>query len=72
MWQVFFYYFGIPNGAVWGNILAEPIIFVMSAITLYMFRNKLMRRFVAFHHRHKTEHEARLARLEKDKNEHSN
>ena len=69
MWHEFVYYFGIPEGAVWGNILAEPIIVAGSGVILYFFRNKIMKRFVAFHHRHKSEHEARLAQQKKDKDE---
>lgn len=57
--SVFVYYFGIPHGAVWSNLLAEPLCVGLALLGGYLFRNRLMRRFVAFHHKHKTEHEAR-------------
>lgn len=58
--SVLAFYFGIPHGAIWSNLLAEPLCVALAGIGAYLFRNKLMRRFVAFHHRHKTEHAARL------------
>lgn len=60
------YYFGIPDGAIYGNIVAEPIIAGLTLLIMFLFRNMLMKRFVEFHHRHKTEHQARLERDKKN------
>lgn len=57
LWLVF----GWPYGIVVGNILAEFLI-VGSA---FAFRHFLMRKFVELHHKHKTEHAARLAGKDK-------
>lgn len=55
------FYFGLWHGAVWSNILAEPVILGLTALVVWPFRHHLMRRFVAFHHKHKTEHRERMS-----------
>lgn len=57
---IFLFYFGIPHGAVWSNVVAEPFVVVTMLGITYVFRNRLMKRFVAFHHKHKIEHDARI------------
>lgn len=52
LWDVFNW----PNGIVVGNLLAEVLVVAFAL----GFRDRLMKRFVAFHHKHKSEHEARL------------
>jgi hypothetical protein len=59
--STFQFYFGIPDGAVYGNLVADLIGLVFA----FIFRHRLMRLFVEFHHKHKIAH---LARLEKEKN----
>jgi hypothetical protein len=55
----FLYYFGWPHGAVWSNVAAEPIIAILTAILLMVFRKPLSKRLAAWkvgHHQHIKEH----------------
>jgi len=58
--HLFFEYYGIPNGLIWGNIAAEPVIAIGTLLILWLFRHALMSRFVAFHHKHKVLHAKKL------------
>lgn len=49
--------FDWPDGIVVGNLLAEVLVVAF----VFAFRDHLMKRFVAFHHKHKVAHDARLA-----------
>lgn len=51
-----------PDGLVWGNVAAEPLIAVPAAAAAWLLRHRLMARFVAFHHHHKVLHAERLER----------
>ena len=56
MFHVLWDIFNWPSGIVVGNLLSEILVVVGALV----FRDRLMRRFVAFHHKHKTEHAARM------------
>jgi hypothetical protein len=49
---------------IWPNAGAVPLCALVSAIGIYVFRERIGRRLTAFWHRHQAEH---LARLEKEK-----
>lgn len=56
----FLVYYSIPNGLVWGNIAAEPLIAIPTLVVAWLLRHKLMARFVVFHHKHKNLHAQKL------------
>lgn len=60
MAAVLLFYFGIPHGAIWPNVVAEPFVVGATLGVTYAFRNRLMKRFVAFHHKHKVAHAAAI------------
>lgn len=53
-------YFSWPDGGIWGNVWAEPVIAVLTVTVVWPFRNKLYKRFIKFHHKHHTAHLASL------------
>ena len=59
--HVFLLYFAIPNGAVWSNILAEPIIAALTMGCLWLFRDRIGKHWAAWHHKHTQAHLATLA-----------
>lgn len=61
MTHILWLFYSWPNGLVWSNILAEPIILILTVIGAWVFRDWLMARWVAFHHKHKELHLAKLA-----------
>ena len=60
--NVFLQYFGIPNGAVWSNVLAEPIIAALTAAVVTVFRHKIGRSLVRWLHKHHAAHMAEIDR----------
>lgn len=57
--HVFLQYFGLPNGAVWGNVAAEPIIAVLTGIILLVFRKRISAwtaKWRVNHHQHIKDH----------------
>ena len=53
------YYFGVPNGAVWSNVLAEPLIVVLTGLAVLLFRkrlSKLLGKWRLAHHQHLKDH----------------
>lgn len=59
--NTFLYFFGVPTGAVWSNILAEPIIVLLTLFVMWLFRDKIGKRWAAWHHKHTTAHLKMLA-----------
>lgn len=57
------FYFGIPYGAVYSNIFAQPICAALALSVVYLLRNKIAPKAIAFVHRH---HAAHLAQLERE------
>jgi hypothetical protein len=57
--HVFIQYFGIPSGAVWSNILAEPIILILGGLGALAFRKPLGKQMAKWrinHHQHIKDH----------------
>jgi len=59
--HVLWLFYSWPNGLVWSNIAAEPLIVAGTLLCAWPFRHKLMARFVAFHHFHKELHAKKVA-----------
>jgi hypothetical protein len=53
-------FYGWPNGMVWSNVLAEPLIVGGTVAVAWPFRHSLMQRWTAFQHAHKMLHLAKL------------
>lgn len=49
-------YFGWPAGAVWGNVIAEPVIFLASAAVVWLLRDRIGRHLAAWWHKHHGPH----------------
>lgn len=62
--STFLFFFGVPTGAVWSNILAEPIIFALTLFVMWLFRDKIGKHFAAWLHKHHTAHVKHLAEQE--------
>jgi len=57
--HILYQFFGWPNGLVWGNVAAEPIIAALTGAVLFTFRSPLskqMAKWRAQHHQHIKDH----------------
>jgi hypothetical protein len=62
--HIFLLYFGIPYGAVWSNVGAEPILVALAAGFAFLFRDRIGRKLVRWHHKHHTAHLEELKKKE--------
>jgi hypothetical protein len=53
-------YFGIPYGAVWSNVGAEPICGLLALAFVFLFRDRIGKKLVRWHHKHHTAHQEEL------------
>jgi hypothetical protein len=56
MHKVFLIYFGIPSGAVWSNVLAEPLCVVLGFLAAFPLRHKIGKTLAAWWHKHHGPH----------------
>jgi hypothetical protein len=66
--HLFGIYFGLPSGAVWGNVIAEPVCLALAGLAAFLLRNRIGRSLAGWWHRHHREHveamlDARLAAM---------
>lgn len=57
--HIFLQFFGWPNGGVWSNVAAEPIIVILTAAAVVLGRKPLGKKVAAWraaHHQHIKDH----------------
>lgn len=57
---VFLAYFGLPSGAVWGNVAAEPVCVGLAGLVAYLLRHKIGRGLAGWWHGHRKERMEKL------------
>lgn len=50
--HVLWEYFGWPNGAIWGNVWAEPVCAALALGAAFLFRDRIGRHLAAWWHKH--------------------
>jgi hypothetical protein len=53
--EVFLSYFGFPAGAVWGNVVAEPVCVALAGLVAFLLRHKIGRGLAGWWHVHRKE-----------------
>lgn len=66
MRHLFGFYFGLPDGAVWGNVVAEPVCVALAAIATFLLRHKIGRVLSGWWHHHSRRHREEQARAQKE------
>ena len=56
MRHLFGIYFGLPNGAIWGNVVAEPVCVALAGAAAFLLRHKIGRGLAGWWHKHHRAH----------------
>jgi hypothetical protein len=63
---VFLSYFGVPDGAVWGNVVAEPVCVALAGVVAFLLRHKIGHALTGWWHHHSRRHRAEQAQAQRD------
>jgi ubiquinone biosynthesis protein UbiJ len=68
--HLFLVYFGVPDGAVWGNVVAEPVCVALAGIVAFLLRHKIGHALTGWWHHHSRRHHAEQVQAQRDCHQH--
>lgn len=63
---LFLTYFGVPDGEVWGNVVAEPVCVALAGLVAFLLRHKIGHALSGWWHHHYRRHRAEAAQAQKE------
>jgi hypothetical protein len=58
--HLFGIYFRLPDGAIWGNVVAEPVCLALAGIAAFLLRHRIGRGLAGWWHKHTRKHQEEL------------